>query len=241
MKPILFNTEMVQAILEGRKLMTRRPVKLPKSVTEVNPGQFHFSTGKDGYGDSGLIGPDDLITYLHLEPYKVDDVLYVRETWQLLPSGFNEIPPEMNYIYRASHQLSKECTGWRPSIHMPKEAARIFLKVKNARIERIQDITNADIRAEGFAVFGCTSHRVNAKVAWNSIYESPRECKKNGIITHYESYPWEDIQETREYRGLPWYVHGNPWVWVTEFEKVKEGGNCEKFWQYFGFNNNQRG
>jgi len=135
MKPILFNTEMVRAILDGRKTVTRRVIDrdivnncdMEKDGTLLNYQNCH--------GD--FINPVDLCRY------KVNDILYVRETfWK----GVND------YVYRADFigdENYNDSYVWSPSIHMPKEAARIFLKVTGVRVERLQDMTAADCHKEG--------------------------------------------------------------------------------------------
>lgn len=232
MKPILFNTEMVKAILEDRKGATRRPVR-PKycdSVFEVLHGQLYETSPYEPPRDNG----DGTKTfsvrpYVPCKPpYHPGDILYVRETW-CDPSG-----TEYPILYRADMPMHWDAedteTGepvdmkaedytWRPSIHMPKDYARLFLRVTDVRVERLQDITDEQARKEG-----CADRKDFARV-WNDCYAKPRAVKgEDGTIDHYESYPWEDIQETRIYRGKPWYVIGNPWLWVIEFERVIQKG-----------------
>ena len=128
-KPILFNTEMVQAILDGRKTQTRRVIKYS---CPSRPDQ----TLDDFIGDKD---PQGLAVYADYHP---GDILWVRETWakqfgvywyKAGPFPDGAVPPDK----------------WRPSIHMPKEAARIFLRVLSVRTERLQDITEENARAEG--------------------------------------------------------------------------------------------
>ena len=121
---------------------------------------------------------------------------------------------------------------------MPREAARIFLRVTNVRVERLQDVDGRGVLAEGvdnghsnpqMGQRWENMQRMIFSKVWNNCYAKPRPVKgADSTIDHYESYPWEDIQETRTYRGKPWYVIGNPWVWVIEFERIgKEEGFCE--------------
>ena len=191
-KPILFNTEMVRAILDGRKRQTRRIIKgLP-----LYPPFFEEDEGRGWLEDS-----DDGQFYA-LEAFskiKPGDVLWVRETWQRL-SDFGE----WRYEYRADYEdddplrLDGMYITWRPSIHMPREAARIFLTVKDVRAERLQSITSQEIRAEGLDVLGLTK-QMTVK-AWIDLWNS---TVKGADI---QRYGWA----------------ANPWVWVIEFER------CEK-------------
>ncbi len=188
-KPILFNTEMVRAILDGRKRQTRRIIKglpLYEPYFEEDEGRGFLMDSEDGQFYA-------LETFSKIKP---GDVLWVRETWQRL-SDFGE----WRYEYRADYEdddplrLDGMYITWRPSIHMPKEAARIFLKVKDVRAERLQDISVDEIRAEGLDVLGKT---VNTSFRmWRELWDST--VKKADL----PRYGWE----------------ANPWVWVIEFER----------------------
>ncbi len=147
MKPILFSTEQVQAILDGRKTITRRVIKpqppveavysyiseelISKKLTE------HFVTFADSTGKT--LSPQVML------PYQPGDILWVRETFCEVPYEYNHIPIKGGYIttpkYAYKADSKRDYTGiWKPSIHMPKEAARIFLRVTDVRVERVQDI-----------------------------------------------------------------------------------------------------
>ena len=133
MKPILFNTDMVRAILDGRKTVTRRVVKF-------KPGQNPQWTGyiPDGqvlYGSNNIPASKS--------PYHPGDILYVRETWARSMAG--------TYLYKAT-DTPIILDRWRPSIHMPKEAARLFLRVTDVRVERLQDIDDAGVVSEGMNI-----------------------------------------------------------------------------------------
>lgn len=191
-KPILFSTQMVQAILRGDKKQTRRAIKPQPKAREY----------------SGIVGGYDNIPfmarfYTKREPnnpliedvtlkYKVGDILWVRETWQHTRI-LNLHPTDENYgyVYKADGQPwdSYENWKWKPSIFMPKEACRIFLKLTKIRIERLQDITDSDIVKEGAADFGCCTKQLNWQILWEKI---------NGVES------WKE----------------NPWVFVYEFERV---------------------
>lgn len=190
-KPILFNTEMVRAILDGIKGSTRRIVKgfIPNDAvwgyTAFTPKGYISCRGTfaDGYGEK----------FFKL-PCEQGDILYVRETWKKAPNG---------YYYYEDWQRNDiaDVTKWKPSIHMPKEAARIWLKVTDVRVERLQEITIDGIRNEGISSMAV--HAVDMEIAlkeWKNLWNST--IKK----TDLDSYGWE----------------ANPWVWVIEFER------CEK-------------
>lgn len=193
-KPILFNIEMVQAILDGRKTCTRRIVKgaIPDDAmwgyTMFTPKGCISCRGvyADGYGEG-----------FYKLPYQPGDILYVRETW-CKGSWMNE---KERYYYKADDN-DFHCV-WHPSIHMPKEAARIWLKVTDVRVERLHDITGKSVLREGINshvhpdadYFDGNQREVFAEL-WNST------IKKTDI----GRYDWD----------------ANPWVWVIEFER------CEK-------------
>jgi len=178
--PILFNMDMVRAILDGRKTVTRRKVKNPAKP-----------------------------------PCLAGDILYVRETWAEIKNADSS---HIKYVYRATDTYPFGVKGyivkfkWRPSIHMPKKAARIWLKVTDVRVERLQDMSRDDAIKEGIHYCECPDGYTwkeqadmnkcyittmwAMKALWNST------IKKSGI----DLYGWD----------------ANPWVWVIEFEL------CEK-------------
>jgi hypothetical protein len=206
-KPILFSGQMVRAILDGRKAQTRMVIK-----PQPEP-----------YGDSKawihpLIEDEPQFAY-HLEnaligfaPYQPGDILWVRETWR----EWHEIDadcgcggdyctcsnttPPTPACYRADgHTIGLEDREeyglkWRPPSHMPKWACRLFLRVTNVRVERVQDISEEDARAEG----------VDLKNGIGQL--CPRSAFRR---------LWDSINAKR---GYGWGV--NPWVWVYEFERT---------------------
>ena len=201
-KPILFNTKMVKAILDGRKTVTRRAIKFPEGMT----GRLSES------------GATDHIFYpggIKYPLYRTGDILYVRETWTTDPHSVDLVAianGTMPVYYKADY-AEKELDNlfgsvWKPSIHMPKEAARIFLKVTDVRVERLQDISTRGIRAEGInECFMCCNENCETKTldrvlcgnTWIDLWNST--IKKQDL----DKYSWE----------------ANPWVWVYEFEKIK--------------------
>lgn len=191
MKPILFNTQMVKAILDGKKTVTRRCIKLPSYVKQQENGLYTLYADGTCYENQYL---EDIRKYLK-QPYKVGDVLYVRETWKRWRTS-------KNYSYKEDWERDgiADIPKWKPSIHMPKEAARIFLKVTNVRMERLQDITDVDAEKEGASPDNPLNFSPdkwpnieNFKSIWDST------IKKSDIGT----YGWD----------------ANPWVWVIEFER----------------------
>ena len=183
-KPILFNTEMVRAILDGRKSCTRR---LAKFLPGENPQWT-------GYIRDGLMlynGKNE--PCVRKAPCQPGDILYVRETWKKALNG---------YYYYESWQRNDiaDVTKWKPSIHMPKEAARIWLKVTDVRVERLQDITPQGAWKEGarcsclHPVPDCAGNKTAFVNIWNST------IKKADL----DRYGWD----------------ANPYVFVIEFIRI---------------------
>ena len=202
-KPILFNTEMVRAILDGRKTCTRRVIKpQPQSrLCYTYASSYEDCIGKWTYPNKGahefwgeeykLPGniKDEELSKQWNPPYCTDDILYVRETWKNAVNG---------YYYYEDWQRNDiaDVTKWHPSIHMPKEAARIWLKVTDVRVERLQDMDKMDAVKEGIDTRLCISlgHALmKFKKLWNST------IKKSDL----DRYGW----------------NANPWVWLIEFER----------------------
>ena len=201
-KPILFNTEMVRAILDGRKDATRRIVKgfIPDDAvwgyTAFTPKGYISCRGTfaDGYGEK----------FFKL-PCEPGDILYVRETWhkytKRIGKGESCRLAEF-YGYKASVANSEDAEEpWRPSTQMPKEAARIWLKVTDVRVERLQEITSEQICREGVEVeYPHVLNGEEKRYAFSTLWNST--IKKSNL----NRYGWD----------------ANPWVWVIEFER------CEK-------------
>lgn len=229
-KPILFSTPMVQEILDGRKTMTRRIVDVDIS------NQFDVDV------DGTVIAYMDPATGDSYNPtalckYKVGDILWVRETWCKLwhldnndqiiegtesyyyradgynPTPFNHFPDEDGF------GGERDCPRWKPSIHMPRAAARLFIRVTDIRVGRLHDISEDDVMAEGI-----------------------RSLTKDGALYKYGhiepgddgSIPWRDMPRTAKeaftslWNSTIWksdlYRYGwqaNPWVWVIEFERME--------------------
>lgn len=199
-KPILFNTEMVKTILDGRKTCTRRVVKPQPNEKHTYPlGFVTDSTEKKEVGCFGFGINEYSGSIQYAKPqYQPGDILYVRETWGH-PISLNS---DKQYVFRADKiaesGFKNDSHIWHPSIHMPKEAARIWLKVTDVRVKRLQDMTDDDAEAEG--CYDYTSTVLGFPDVWDST------IKKSDL----DRYGWD----------------ANPWVWVIEFERCEktEGG-----------------
>lgn len=199
--PILFKTEMVQALLAGKKTCTRRLVK--------------FLPGKNpqwtGYIKDGLMlynGKNE--PCIRKAPYQPGDILYVRETWG---EGYEE----GTYIYKADDKLAdlptfKESTKliYHPSIHMPKEAARIWLKVTDVRVEQLQDITEAEAILEG------ATNNIAFIHSPDNEYDHIHTAREHFIDI------WNSTIKKSDTDKYGW--NANPWVWVIEFERCEKPG-----------------
>lgn len=179
MKPILFNTEMVRAILDGRKTVTRRVIHIP------NYGYF-------------MTEPPRVVSR-----YQTGDILYVRETWTILPvTPGDNFRPSGVYYYRADGDMRPDRyrdNGWHPSIHMPKEAARIFLRVQDVHVERVQEITGAECVREGIP------------------QESLKEVGEAFTLGQFADL-WDSTVKPSDRALYGW--DANPWVWVIDFERI---------------------
>lgn len=200
-KPILFNkqisTEMVRAILDGRKTCTRRICKDANECTV--PDMEFYNADRRTYAVHNFADKEhteQLSTAERTCPICTGDILYVRETWKEAPKG---------YYYYEDWQKDDiaDVTKWKPSIHMPKEAARIWLRVTDVRVERLQEITAESALTEGADKYIHANGTLNEDQTitsfigiWNST------IKKSNL----NRYGWD----------------ANPWVWVIEFER------CEK-------------
>lgn len=210
-KPILFNTEMVRAILDGRKTVTRRLIK-PQPPKD---GSLFY----DGFMDLKLAPKEGNAIFKRKQldgfcvwkpPYQLNDILYVRETFTQLYKAdnngygnFDDVRtyyladgiPDIDLVDADGFLLDDQSQSikWKPSIHMPKKLARIFLKVTDVRVERLQGITDKDGLKEGFNAY------IEFAKAWEDIYET-------------KGYGWDT----------------NPWVWVITFERM-EGEHHERY------------
>ena len=226
--PILFNTEMVKAILYGMKSCTRRLIKPQSDEKHTYPlGFVTDSTEKKDVGCFGF-GIDEYggsVQYAK-PPYYPGDILYVRETWCALPvNEAGHMRGHAVYYYRADGELRPE--GWRgewhPSINMPKEAARIWLRVTNVRVERLQEIEEDGVWDEGFRFKPPCLTRVSADGHTCDLDGPCTSSIKYCDMTMGELFGrelWDSTIKKSDLGRYGWQA--NPWVWVIEFER------CEK-------------
>lgn len=196
-KPILFNTEMVQAIQAGRKTQTRRIMKpqacctVPRDCATCNEWRLDGKTS-EACPSTCVTTPDP--------PFNPGDILWVRETWHK-DAG--------RYMYKANYaddekfyRNGKEVDlRWSPSIHMPKEAARIFLRVKDVWVERLNDILAhaGEVAKEGIP------------------YNDEGDIEASGL--RFKEL-WDSTIKPADLDKYGWAA--NPWVWVIEFEKIEK-------------------
>ena len=205
-KPILFNAEMVRVILDGRKTCTRRICKDANERTV--PDMEFYNADRRTYAVHNFVDKEhmeQLSTAERTCPICPGDILYVRETWKKAPNG---------YYYYEDWQRNDiaDITKWKPSIHMPKEAARIWLKVTNVRVERLQDIDEDGAVKEGIPWSECR----NCKAPFGCD-----ACAGEGYdeIDAFAEL-WDSTIKKIDLDFYGW--NANPWVWVIEFER------CEK-------------
>lgn len=190
-KPILFNNTMVRRILSGDKTETRRVMK-PGTLNVLN-SSYHREHPE--------VPEKQLIEKLRAPPCDPGDVLWVRETWSMTPDGL-----EYLFLADADGNAVKDRRGnwhvpkWRPSIHMPYEAARIFLRVEAVRAERLQEIDAEGIRREGLTTGAAFAGdleigRQEFALIWNGTVKRPELTAKG----------WD----------------ADPWVWVIRFERCE--------------------
>lgn len=248
MKPILFNTEMVRAILEGRKTVIRRVIK-PRNPIIANQEGYKQGYGlwidpstdngdKQGHIKDYSISPlwNTWKWYLkHYAPYQVGNILYVRETWRPTVGKMHTMSRDGKRIVYTSddhngYEYKAHCLGvsdfyfpddfkesedyehmseitskgkWHPSIHMPKEAARIWLKVTDVRVERLQDMDYMDAVYEGID----PPLNPDGYPAYNPL---------DDFIDL-----WDSTIKNQDLDRYGW--NANPWVWVIEFERIEQG------------------
>ena len=249
-KPIIFTGQSVPQIQSDLKTMTRRVVKRLSGIGAVTEFGLSDTKGYDWtFRDQRMrwhdLTHDELMARC---PYTVGQLLWVREAWAvMLPPPIEEWPIDKRVectIWRATSLRSDE-GRWRSPIFMPRWASRLTLEVTAVRVERVQEISEADAIAEGiqqedvcpggfdpdnyvsglhpFPQGKIYKHATEAFAElWDSLHAKPKPVKRGGKIIRYESFPWESGYEEREHRGLPHLVYGNPWVFPIRFKRVEQ-------------------
>lgn len=175
-KGILFNTDMVRAILDSRKTVTRRVIKKPVIKQDRDNDLFYLYENENSDDCFSIASwKNTLPDIMQYSPYQPGDILYVRETWTAW-SKTEGIMPKIHYKADSEDLPSVK---WRPSIHMPKEAARIWLKVTDVRVERLHDITWEDGYREGL------ENPAKFNELWNSTIK-----KKDITLYGWDANPW---------------------------------------------------
>ena len=201
-RPILFSGPMVRAILEGRKTQTRRIVNLDRAYHDCGRHEIMEWRNQNGF----WFGLYEWNTVASLQcPYgNVGERLWVRETWAVVPKVSDDGPKHKakgdgtGATWRADWNGNPSGFPWKPSIHMPRWASRITLEVTGVRVERLNDISEADAQAEG-----CDG---NYQIGYIPAYQA-------GPFSYHFAQLWESINGPGS-----WSL--NPWVWVVEFKRV---------------------
>lgn len=220
-KPMFFNTEMVRAILEERKSVTRRVALKSDELRS-----FPCSSYPDGWWFRGRVyaSKDKAMCsvegVMRLCEYHPGDVLWVRETWAEMPYGI---------VYRADGEEPEgwdQDDRWRPSIHMRKDVARIFLRVKSVRVERLKDISEEGALAEGvpdewpmspvYCPY-CKGEGTVGAIHPVSLGYMEVDCPRCAKATERFANLWDSTVKPFNRPAYGW--EANPWVWVIEFER----------------------
>lgn len=231
-KPILFNTEMVHAILDNRKKATRRLMK-PQPVLQNNIWMLDGAGWSDGVTSVPIMPGHSLYRKAKYNP---GDYLYIRETW----CNVNKSEYEPDYYYFADTRICEDYDStewtWKPSIHMPKDAARLFLKVKEVHIEQLKQMTVDDVLQEGVSgvepppicIKGAKEpegFRSWSKDKQDDWIESAARATYIGWLEYADKVfskmqtLWDSTIKKDDADKFGW--NANPWVWVIEFERIE--------------------
>ncbi len=224
--PILFSTPMVQAILEGRKTQTRRIVKTTGhgwDAQELEFDQIKYisaemvegkteSYQKEMIGTHAFFNATGALLGTRCHYGQPGDLLWVRETFTEWPKG--------KFQFKASTAPGDELGKWKPSIHMSKAAARIWLEITEVKVERVQDISEVDAKAEGIHI-KYWGGDITQPYAYRPT--APSELQ----ATDYDRKPEESFKKLWCSINGAWSWIANPWVWVLKFKVLSTTGKLQ--------------
>ena len=227
-RPILFNGDMVRAILDGRKTCTRRVIK-PQWEECPHCKYAHNEYIYDKMAENVYCARCGYpLEPERRSPYQLEDILYVRETW----CGWYLPLVGMHYCYRATepdgnkrptspeYDCDVEKISWHPSIHMPKEAARIWLQVTDVWVERLQDIAPKDAKNEG------VGNLFYEDIGYSGKDYGTEIDSEYGIAKEQFAWLWDSTIKKADLDCYGWKA--NPWVWVIEFERCENPEEMKK-------------
>lgn len=223
-KPILFNTEMVLAILDGRKSCMRRICKDGNEYTV--PDMNFYNADRRTYAVHNYADKehtDKLSTAERTCPICPGDILYIRETWSPV-----FIRPR-RYLYKVEcKDVENLPIKWHPSIHMPKEAARIWLKVTDVRVERLQEMKPVDVIKEGAYPDCWDCLNTYGESGSQCCYGTEEQCSQcDEVMMEWEKL-WTSTIKKSDLDRYGW--NANPWVWVIEFERCEKSAESPYAW-----------
>lgn len=235
-KPTLFMPAMVRALIAGTKRQTRRVLKPQpdgrcggfRKVFKAKP--FFEALDHDGAPYSAFAKGRDFVTPYPPIAHDIGDRLWVRESWRTWPVYDPHCASDLTAGTLVRYEATPESPNLgytpgklRPSLFMPRWASRLTCMVTDVRVQRIQDISEEDARAEGverpiLPRWPAHPYRAAFSDLWDSINAAPaprhgpRDAEGRKVISHYESYPWAGGTRVETHRGKPHYIWGNPWV-----------------------------
>lgn len=221
-RPIIFSGPMVRAIIGGRKTQTRRIIKLSTTNADRSWRLDCHDVGAAIFTRPNrvVMGHEVVTECVKIEcPYgQPDDRLWVRETWAVdadiaqARREHEDMMPGLRHgpYFRADPVHENSGLIWRPAIHMPRWASRITLEVTGVRVERLQDISENDAKAEG----------INWSYDRDPFASGPSACRYGnsalpGRGFNTAKFAFENLWDSINAKRAPW--SSNPWVWVIEF------------------------
>ncbi|MGE8302829.1 MAG: hypothetical protein ACN6PW_00050 [Pseudomonas kermanshahensis] len=234
-RPILFSGPMVRAIVEGRKTVTRRPVKEWQQPSLQEDGTWFATAQRHQRWGFGVSGADAASCAAELVssavcPYgRRGDRLWVREAWAQI--NVAQAPGESWVVYRDCDNRTDYGGPWRPSIHMRRRNSRILLEITDVRVERLQDISDDQAKAEGmvYTDFGMQERPGKASIDGGKTFHPLKPQQASGWHAGDATHPDQCLDRARwAFANLWEKINGenswdaNPWVWVVEFKRVEQ-------------------